>query len=90
MDNGLQRGFRVGEYEIRPLEGRIIGATGPQHVQPRIMEILLCLAENPGELVERDALIERGWGGSAGSDEVLTRCISDTKAVKKNEYNKKI
>lgn len=77
MDARLQRGFRVGEYEVNPLEGQITGPNGSQHIQPKVMEILLCLAEHPGDLVERNILIERGWGGEAGSDEVLTRCISE-------------
>lgn len=77
MDSRLQRGFRVGEYEVRPLEGRIIGPNGSQHVQPKAMEVLLCLAEQSGELVTRRYLIERGWGDTAESAEVLTRCISE-------------
>lgn len=78
MDARMQRGFRIGEYEVRSLEGRIIGPTGPQHVQPKVMEILLCLAEHSGELVGRDVLIERGWGGGTVEfADVLTRCISD-------------
>ncbi len=77
MDTRLHRGFRVGEYDVRPLEGRITGPAGSQHVQPKVMEVLLCLAEHAGDLVERETLIERGWGSESGSGEVLTRCISE-------------
>jgi len=77
MDNALQRGFKIGDYQILPLEGRFIGPAGSQHVMPKAMEILQCLAENPGELVERAVLIERGWGDTDVSDDVLTRCISE-------------
>lgn len=77
MDARLQRGFNVGEFEVRPLEGRIVGPAGSQHVQPKVMEVLLCLAERPGEVVDRNTLIEYGWGGEVGSDDVLTRCISE-------------
>lgn len=77
MDARLQRGFNVGEFEVRPLEGRIVGPVGSQHVQPKVMEVLLCLAERPGEVVDRNTLIKYGWGGEVGSDDVLTRCISE-------------
>jgi TolB-like protein/tetratricopeptide (TPR) repeat protein/DNA-binding winged helix-turn-helix (wHTH) protein len=77
MDARLQQGFRVGEFDVRPLEGRIIGPAGEQHVQPKVMEVLLCLAEQPGEIVERDALLARGWGGAVVTPDVLTRCISE-------------
>ncbi len=77
MDTRLRRGITVGEYEVRPLEGRIIGPSGSQHVQPKVMEVLLCLAEYPGEIVERNTLIKHVWGGAAESGDALTRCISD-------------
>ncbi len=77
MDTRLQHGITIGAFEVRPLEGRVIGPDGPQHVQPKAMEVLLCLAEHPGDVVERETLIERAWGGAAGSDDLLTRCISE-------------
>lgn len=77
MYDRLQKGFWVGEYEVRPLQGQITGPNGPQHIQPKVMDILVCLAEHPGDLVERNILLERGWGGEVDSDDVLTRCISE-------------
>jgi DNA-binding NarL/FixJ family response regulator len=40
------------------------------------MDVLLCLIEHGGKLVERDVIIERVWG-RATSEEALTRCISE-------------
>jgi DNA-binding NarL/FixJ family response regulator len=44
------------------------------------MDVLICLVEHGGKLVERDVIIERVWGRST-SDEALTRCISELRAA---------
>ncbi len=77
MTGDFRQGFTLGEYDVRPLEGRIIGPAGSEHVPPKAMEILICLAEHAGQLVERATLLRHGWGDSAESDNALTKCISD-------------
>jgi len=76
MDQRLQRGFRIGPFEVEPLSGRISGPGGTQHVQPKVMDVLVFLAARPGELVERDTLLDQVWR-RVTSEEVLTRCISE-------------
>lgn len=77
MNSRLQHGFRLGGREIRPLEGRILGPDDIRHVHPKAMEVLLCLAERQGQVVRRDKIIDRVWGHRHGSDNALTRCISE-------------
>jgi TolB-like protein/DNA-binding winged helix-turn-helix (wHTH) protein len=76
MDQRLRRGFRIGTFDVEPLSGRIRGPGGLQHVQPKVMDVLVYLAEHSGELVERDTLLEQVWRRIT-SEEVLTRCISE-------------
>ncbi|MBN1240385.1 MAG: winged helix-turn-helix domain-containing protein, partial [Gammaproteobacteria bacterium] len=76
MDQRLQRGFRIGPFEVEPLVGRIEGPGGARHVQPKVMDVLVYLAQHAGELVERDTLLEQIWR-RVTSEEVLTRCISE-------------
>jgi TolB-like protein/tetratricopeptide (TPR) repeat protein len=76
MDPSLRRGFRIGVYHVEPLAGRITGPDGSQHVQPKVMDVLVFLAQHAGELVERDTLLEQIWR-RVTSEEVLTRCISE-------------
>ncbi|HLF12548.1 MAG TPA: response regulator [Gammaproteobacteria bacterium] len=80
MNERLKRGFRIGDFQVDPLSGRVSGPNGTHHVQPKVMDVLLCLAEHSGELVERDTLLEQVWG-RASSEEVLTRCISELRGV---------
>ncbi|HEY8521313.1 MAG TPA: winged helix-turn-helix domain-containing protein [Gammaproteobacteria bacterium] len=61
---------------MEPLTGIITGPEGPQHVQPKVMDVLVFLAAHAGELVERDTLLDQVWR-RVTSEEVLTRCISE-------------
>jgi DNA-binding winged helix-turn-helix (wHTH) protein len=76
MDQGLRRGFRIGAFEVEPLMGRIAGPLGSQHLQPKVMDVLVFLAQHAGELVERDTLLEQVWQ-RVTTEDVLTRCISE-------------
>ena len=77
VDPKLQHGFRLGDCVVHPLPGLIERPDGSEHVQPKVMDVLVCLAERPGQVVERDELVDRVWGKTAVTDEVLTRCISE-------------
>jgi TolB-like protein len=76
MDQRLRHGFRLGAFEVEPLAGRISGPEGAQHVQPKVMDVLLFLAAHEGQVVERDTLLQQVWR-RVTSEEVLTRCISE-------------
>lgn len=75
--NDLLGGFRVGEFEVFPLQRRIHGPTGDTVVHARAMEVLLCLAESPGELLERENIQQHVWGTLHIRDTTLTRCIGE-------------
>jgi len=73
----LRDGFVLGDWAVLPMEGRIASDTGSTAVRPKAVDVLLCLAEAGGAVVERDDLLRKVWGERAVSDEPLTRCISD-------------
>ena len=76
MSEGLREGFRLGPHRIRPKEGRIEGPDGTQHVEPRVMEVLVVLALHQGHIVSRDQLLDTVWSDTVVGDEVLSRAIS--------------
>ena len=78
----LKQGFRLGNWEVRPLTGEMSGADGIAHLEPKVMEVLAALAQRPGEVVEREELLRRVWGTRAAvADEPLTRCIAELRRV---------
>jgi TolB-like protein/DNA-binding winged helix-turn-helix (wHTH) protein/lipoprotein NlpI len=73
----LRGGFTLGHWTIYPLEGRLVTEGQERRVQPKSMDVLLCLAEAGGAVVERESLLRAVWGERAVSDEPLTRCIGE-------------
>lgn len=50
-------------------------------VQPRVMDVLLCLANADGRVVSRQELIETVWEGRPTSDEPINRCIAELRSA---------
>ena len=73
----LRSGFTLGDWTVHPLEGRLVCDDDEQRIQPKSMDVLLCLANADGAVVERDKLLLEVWGERAQSDEPLTRCIGE-------------
>jgi DNA-binding winged helix-turn-helix (wHTH) protein/tetratricopeptide (TPR) repeat protein len=73
----LQAGFRIGDCLIEPRQNRIVRRDNELHLEPRVMDVLVCLAEHAGEVVSRDTLSERVWGKVVVTDQALTNCISE-------------
>jgi TolB-like protein/DNA-binding winged helix-turn-helix (wHTH) protein len=73
----LRSGFSLGKWTVLPLENRIFDSGQSRRVQPKSMDVLLCLAEAGGEVVERESVLDKVWAGRAVSDEPLTRCIGE-------------
>jgi TolB-like protein/DNA-binding winged helix-turn-helix (wHTH) protein/Tfp pilus assembly protein PilF len=67
----------IGEWEVNRVDGRISRSGESLRLRPKTMEVLLCLASRPDELVERDEIIARVWGRELVTDEPLTTCIAE-------------
>ncbi len=52
---------------------RIGSSKGSQRIEPKVMALLVALAERPGQLWTRAELGARLWPSGSGSDEALTR-----------------
>jgi adenylate cyclase len=76
MEFNIRNGFKLDDIVVQPLEGKISGSRGVAHVRPKVMDVLLCLADKVGEVVPREDLVESVWGHQFGADETLTRSIS--------------
>lgn len=68
--------FQVGRWCVEPLRGAVTGPDGrAQHLEPKVMDVFVCLAEHASELVTRDQLLGAVWHGQDVTDEPLTRAI---------------
>jgi len=73
--------FCLHQWLIQPDLNRISGPDGPVQIEPRVMAVLLALAEQPGTLVTRLDLLDRVWGDAVVGEEILTRAISELRRV---------
>ena len=76
MKGDNKNGFRFGDWQAFPLRNLLVGPPGEIHIEPKVMQVLYQLASNPGQVLERDKLLNDIWDGRAFSDEPLTRCIA--------------
>jgi TolB-like protein/Flp pilus assembly protein TadD len=78
----LQNAFRIGEaHHVEPSLNSVAGPTGAIRLEPKVMQVLVCLAENAGEVVSKERLMRSVWPDAFVGDDVLTRCISELRRV---------
>lgn len=68
---------RIGDWQIEPDE-LVLRRDGiePRRLEPKVMDLLLCLAEQAPRVVSRDEIFENVWQGRAVVDGALSRAVS--------------
>lgn len=67
----------VNDVRVEVGLNRIHADGGMIQLEPKIMQVLVCLARSPGQVVSKDALINAVWPETSASDDVLARAISE-------------
>jgi len=69
--------FTLGEWLVQPQLNRLSRPSdGDVQLEPKMMDVLVCLARSPGDVVSREALIDAVWPEVFISESVLTRAIA--------------
>lgn len=69
--------FSLGDWLVQPQLNRLSRPGGGDvQLEPKMMDVLVCLARNPGDVVSREALIDAVWPEVFISESVLTRAIA--------------
>jgi Tol biopolymer transport system component/DNA-binding winged helix-turn-helix (wHTH) protein len=69
--------FRIGRWLVEPTLNRISQNGASRHLEPKVMQVLVCLTKAQGQVVSKQQLIEEVWKGTFVTDDVLTRSISE-------------
>lgn len=72
---------RIGAFIVHPASNELAGTAGVVRVRPRLMDVLLRLAAEPGAVVARNRLLEEVWPRRMVSDEVLSRTIAELRTA---------
>jgi len=73
--SAIARGFQLNELSVDPRAGEVKGPAGREQLDPKVMGVLVVLAEGAGQVVSREQLLGRVWPGTVVSDDALSRCL---------------
>ena len=74
---GVHQEFKLGPWVVRPTLNSVSRNGHSTHIEPKAMEVLVCLAQDGGNVVSKEKLIAEVWADTFVGDDVLTRCISE-------------
>lgn len=69
--------FQLGPWLVRPRVNTITNNGTTVRLEPKVMEVLVCLAQHAGEPVSKEAIIKTVWADAFVSDDALTRSVSE-------------
>lgn len=68
--------FAVGRVQVQPSRRQLVLDGEYRILEPRVMQVLVALAQHHGDVVSRDQLAETCWGGRIVGEDALNRCIA--------------
>ncbi|HJU29615.1 MAG TPA: winged helix-turn-helix domain-containing protein [Candidatus Binataceae bacterium] len=74
-DLAARSDFALGLAAVSPSSRTIAGPGGTADLEPRVMQVLVVLADAAGRVVTRATLFDRCWGGVYVGDDSLNRVI---------------
>jgi DNA-binding winged helix-turn-helix (wHTH) protein len=74
-NHALKQGFQLGELRVDPLEDEVSGPGGCERLDPKVMDVLMLLAQHAGHVVLREDLLAQLWPNTVVTDDALSRCI---------------
>ena len=77
----LQKGMRLGDWSFDLEEARLSGPGRVADLTPVLCRLLLCLAEQPGQVVDRDTLRHKVWADAPRTDQELRHAIHELREL---------
>lgn len=72
----MQNSFYINDWLVEPELNRLSRKREKHALEPRLMRLLVLLAQTPQELVSKDNILDIVWGGLSVTDESLSQAIS--------------
>ena len=77
----MSNDFRVGRWVVRPGLNTVSQNGTSTRLEPKVMEVLVCLTSQPGEAVSKETILGTVWPDTFVSDDVLIRSVSELRRV---------
>lgn len=68
--------LKIGDIVVEPTLNRLDKGHETLTVEPRVMDLLVLLAESPGRVFSRDEILERVWPQTSVQDDALRRVVT--------------
>src|SRR5579871_4759289 len=81
MTSTEPRTLRVGAWRVEPRQGRMTRADDAVRLEPRMLRLLLCLAERPGELLNADDLARAVSPGAIVTPDSVYQAIASLRRL---------
>jgi DNA-binding winged helix-turn-helix (wHTH) protein len=78
--------LRIGHLVFDPGTRRLCSRAGEYRLSPKSAGVLAALAETPGRVWSRDALLERVWPNVTVGEEVLTHAIAELRRAAGDDF----
>src|SRR6266540_4138647 len=69
--------FRIGDRLVRPGLNRVVSQNATLQLEPKVMQVLVLLADRPGHVVTKEELFRDVWDGAFVTEDVLTRAVGE-------------
>jgi DNA-binding winged helix-turn-helix (wHTH) protein len=73
----MQGDFRLGDWHVEPALGRASRDGQAVHLRAKVMDLLVCLARRPGDVISKDELLAEVWKTEFVTESALTRVITE-------------
>jgi TolB-like protein len=80
-DLSFDTGFRLGHWQVEPKRNTISSNGNEKHLENRLMQTLVFLAGQSGQVVSRQQFFDSVWKGLVVNEEALSRAISLLRAM---------
>src|SRR5581483_10824231 len=77
MTTTANNDFRIGQWLVEPGLSTVSCDGTSTRLEPKVMEVLVCLSSHAGAPVSKEKLLRTVWSKTFVTDDVLTRCISE-------------
>jgi DNA-binding winged helix-turn-helix (wHTH) protein len=84
----MQGDFRLEHWLIQPQLNILIGPDNVSvQLEPRVMEVLVYLAERPGQVVSKETMLEAIWSDTFVTENALTRRIAELRRILRDDVS---
>ena len=77
----MKSDFRVGPWTVRPSLNTLSQNGTAARVEPKVMQVLVCLASHPYSAITKEEILKAVWPETFVSDDVLVRSVSELRRV---------